>query len=183
MLTTPIHNNRESLFDAALARSEVAGSYLDFGCGFEMNSIKYLAARIEGIIHGFDSFEGLPEAWFGNLGKGSLASDGIPTQVPENVKLHPGWFDTSVPVFAAEHPEPVAFMHIDCDLYSSTRTVFEALGEQIGPGTVIQFDEYFNYPGWRGHEFKAFQEFIKDRDLSYEYLGYTRKFSVAVRLT
>jgi hypothetical protein len=25
---------------------------------------------------------------------------------------------------------------------------------------VIVFDEYFNYPGWRAHEYKAFQEFI-----------------------
>ena len=27
---------------------------------------------------------------------------------------------------------------------------------------MIVFDEYFNYPGWRGHEFKAFQEFVAE---------------------
>ena len=72
---------------------------------------------------------------------------------------------------------------MDCDLYSSTRTILEGLASQIVAGTVIQFDEYFNYPGWREHEFKAFHEFIAERGLSYEYLGYTREFSVAVRIT
>ena len=28
------------------------------------------------------------------------------------------------------------------------------------PGTIILFDEYFNYPNWEQHEFKAFQEFV-----------------------
>ena len=171
----PIHDNRHSLFNASLAAVKV-------GCGYEAKSINYLAERIDCTIHGFDSFEGLPEAWFGELGKGSLTSSGVLPEVRDNVSLHTGWFDKSVPAFAAEYPAPIAFLHVDCDLYSSTRTIFEGLREQIVPGTVIQFDEYFNYPGWREHEFKAFQEFVAERQLGYEYIGYTREFSVAVQL-
>jgi hypothetical protein len=74
-------------------------------------------------------------------------------------------------------------MHLDCDLYSSTKTVFDLQGDRIVSGTVIQFDEYFNYPGWRTHEYKAFHEFIYDRGLQYTYLGYTLAgFSVAVMI-
>jgi hypothetical protein len=46
------------------------------------------------------------------------------------------------------------------------------------------FDEYFNYPGWQQHEFKAWQEFVAASGLSYEYLGLVRNNQqVAVRIT
>lgn len=61
------------------------------------------------------------------------------------------------------------------------KTIFDVLGGKIVPGTVVQFDEYFNYPGWRNHEYKAFQEFINNSSLSYDYIGYNRLgYSVAV---
>jgi hypothetical protein len=51
-------------------------------------------------------------------------------------------------------------------------------------GTVIVFDEYFNYPGWENHEFKAFQEFVEQTNLKYEYLAYNRRHEqVAVKIT
>ena len=40
------------------------------------------------------------------------------------------------------------------------------------PGTVVLFDEYWNYPGWRQHEFKAFREFIDRTGLTYRYEGF-----------
>jgi len=46
------------------------------------------------------------------------------------------------------------------------------LADRIVPGTIILFDEYFNYPNWERHEFKAFQEFVTDRAASYPYLGF-----------
>ena len=62
-----------------------------------------------------------------------------------------------------QHPGPVAFLHLDVDRYSSTRTVLELLGDRIVPGTVIAFDEFFNYPGWREGEYRAFNEFCRQR--------------------
>jgi hypothetical protein len=79
----------------------------------------------------------------------------------------------------------VAFIHIDCDLYSATKTVLAQLAPMLVEGTVIVFDEYFNYPGWQQGEFKAFAEFIASHDrLGYDYIGYIRNGGqVAVRLT
>ncbi len=72
-------------------------------------------------------------------------------------------------------------MHVDCDIYSSTKTIFDLLASRIVAGTVIVFDEYFNYPGWRHHEYKAFQEFCATSGHSYRYLGYAgEKGHVAV---
>ena len=75
----------------------------------------------------------------------------------------------------------MAFIHVDCDLYESTRCVLELLEDRIVPGTIIVFDEYFNYPNWQEHEFRAFQELVARRHMEYQYLGYAR-FQVSVKI-
>jgi hypothetical protein len=40
-------------------------------------------------------------------------------------------------------------------------------------GTVIVFDEYFNFPGWRNHEYRAWTEFVARTGTEFDYLGYT----------
>ena len=182
MLTAKSCFGRDELFEFALSRVVLTGLYLEFGVE-EGNSIKSIAKRVNATVHGFDSFEGLPEAWFDGYDKSSMSTDGRIPICPANVQLHVGWFDKTLPEFAATHNDQIAFMHIDCDLYSSTKTIFDILSDRICSGTVIQFDEYFNYPGWKNHEFKAFQDFIARTNLSYEYLGYDRThFSVAVQI-
>jgi hypothetical protein len=69
----------------------------------------------------------------------------------------------------------LAFLHVDADLYSSTRTIFELLGDGIVAGTVIAFDEFFNYPGWCEGEYKAFMEFCQERSTEVRYLGFARR--------
>jgi hypothetical protein len=134
-------------------------------------------------VHGFDSFEGLPENWFGDFTKGRFHTEGKLPQVRPNVTLHKGWFDQTLPDFVADHPGPVAFLHVDCDLYSSTKTIFHFLGDRIVPGTVILFDEYFNYPGWRDHEHRAFTELVEERCLKCRWLAYnTVEWNAAVQI-
>jgi hypothetical protein len=180
MISIPVYNGSRKLLEYALSRVKVDGLYLEFGAGHKAASINFIAERIDKIIHGFDSFEGLPEDWFGPLTKGRFTTHGQLPNVRENVKLHVGLFEQTLPDFVKTHNGQVAFMHIDCDLYASTKTVFDFLENRINSGTVMQFDEYFNYPGWKNNEFKAFQEFITKSGLRYEYLGYDTHFSVAV---
>jgi hypothetical protein len=157
------------------------GLFLEFGV-FSGQTINHVAARIDGQIYGFDSFEGLPERWRDGLGPGYFKVAELPA-VRKNVVLIKGWFDKTLPVFLKDHSQRVAFLHVDCDLYSSTKTIFDLLGSQIQDGTVIVFDEYFNYAGWREGEYKAFQEFLKTSGLTYEYLGYNRyQEQVAVKI-
>lgn len=56
------------------------------------------------------------------------------------------------------------------------------LSDQIKKGTIIVFDEYFNYNNWREHEFKAFQEFVKNNQIDYEYLAFTGECQVCVKI-
>jgi hypothetical protein len=153
------------------------GLYLEFGV-FQCTSVNFIAKKIESKIHGFDSFEGLPEHWIDGYTKGTFKLDinQVLPKIEENVKLHVGWFDKTLPEFVSQidPDEKVTFLHVDCDLYSSTKTIFDYLGDRIVPGTVIVFDEYFNYPSWQQHEFKAFQEFVEARKVAYKYLCFNR---------
>jgi hypothetical protein len=173
---------QKEVTEYALSEVTVPGHYLEFGV-YKGGTIRFIAKHIgDKIIHGFDSFLGLPEKWAGfNLGKAAFHVGGSLPRVPPNVQLHPGWFDQSVPIWLARNLGPVSFVHIDCDLYSSTKTIFDQLEDRLQPSCIILFDEYFNYPNWRNHEYKAFQEFVLRRRIRYTYIAYARQ-QVAVRI-
>jgi hypothetical protein len=183
MPRTKSFDDKFSLLRAALhCTSPQTGLYCEFGV-YSGSTINFIASRVPKTIYGFDSFEGLPEDWQPGVEKGTFQMKSLP-HVRRNVELKKGWFNETVPAFALEHREKCSFMHIDCDLYSSTKTVFDILGERVVEGTVLVFDEFFNYPGWKEGEFRAFQEFVSVRGLQFEYLGYVmRDEQVAVRIT
>jgi len=162
------------------------GLILEFGV-FQGRTINFISNLFPSSkIFGFDSFQGLPEDWCDGNPKGVFAVNSLPT-VPNNVTLIPGLFCDTLPRFADElMPNMrVSYLHIDCDLYSSAKTIFECLKPFISSGTVIVFDEYFNYPGWKKDEFLAFKEFIAYSGFSYEYICYNRlghQVSVRIKL-
>lgn len=177
-----IYPRRNQLHTAALKARRLPGLVLEFGVAAG-HSVNFIAKQLgpEQKVYGFDSFEGLPEAWTSSYRKGHFAQ-GLP-EVPDNVELVVGWFDKSLPAFLAEHHGDVSYLHVDCDLYSSTRTIFSLLVDRIKPGTIIVFDEYFNYPTWRDHEHKAFMEFVQEHKVKFEYIGAVNcNKQVAVRI-
>lgn len=175
-------NKPLDILSFAIEKAKIKGLYLEFGV-YSGNTINYIAQTIpQEIVYGFDSFEGLPEDWRSGFEKGTFKKDGFP-EVQENVRLIKGWFHETLPEFIKDHTEQCALIHIDCDLYCSTETVFRILANQIASGTIIVFDEYFNYPGWKDGEFKAFQEFVARYKLAYEYVAYVDALEqVAVRI-
>jgi len=176
-----VRDDRFDLLKFAFSRAPAEGLVLEFGVE-KGASLRHLASLTPRIVHGFDSFEGLPGDWGGTReAKGAFNLHGRLPQVPANAKLHIGWFDKTLPDFLATDSARIALLHVDCDIYSSTVTIFDCVKDRIAPGTVIVFDEYFNYPGWRNHEYKAFQEFIAATGLAYSYLGFSaEKGHVAV---
>lgn len=146
-----------SLLRWAVSEARRLGLVLEFGVR-RGTSLKAIAAIAGQEVHGFDSFEGLPEAWIGNS-KGVLTTSGQLPTAADGIRLHPGWFEDTLPDFLARHPGPVRFANIDSDIYSSARTVLFALADRIGSGTVLVFDEYIGNRGWKDDEFRAFGEF------------------------
>lgn len=180
--------DRYALYGLGLreARSLLAeGLVLEFGVSAG-KSIRDLAKRVGPAkqVHGFDSFEGLPGDWSGtDMLAGRFSRGGRLPKVPPNVALHKGWIEDTLAPFLEQTPGPLAFANIDVDLYSSTKTILDGLGDRMVPGSVIVFDEYFNYPGWRDHEYKAWTEFSAARGVAYRYLGFSAtRGQVAVQI-
>jgi hypothetical protein len=121
-------------------------------------------------VYGFDSFQGLPERWRLGYDAGEFSQE---PPVVDGAEIVVGLFADTLPGFLAAHPGPVALLHVDCDLYSSTATLLEHVGPRLVVGTIVIFDEYYNFPGWQGHEHRAWREYVASTGLAFEYAGLT----------
>lgn len=159
--------------EEALDKPTNDGLYVECGV-YKGSSIRKIANKTQNIVYGFDSFDGLPEEWDRpdmKFDKGAFSLGRLP-DVPKNVVLIPGWFEDSLPQFVKNHQnEKIAFLHVDCDLYSSTKTIFDTLGEMLERGSVIVFDELLNYPNYEKHEIKAFYEFLINSAYDVKWIG------------
>jgi len=155
-----IYYEHAAFMKACVGLVRDSGAFCEFGV-YSGTTINFIAdLRPDAQIDGFDSFRGLPSEWSGYV-TFDFDRAGTTPVVRPNVRLHVGWFDDTLPAYAKTIGS-VAFLHIDCDLYSSTRTVFQHLGPKLMRGCVIVFDEYFHYPGFEHHERRAFAEFLRD---------------------
>lgn len=179
----------------ALLQAPQEGLVLEFGVG-RGRTLRMLAGLLDPVlVHGFDSFLGLPEDWEdiggtprpdGVIPAGTFNTGGKPPEgLPANVELHVGWYDRTLEPFLADHAGPCRLVHVDCDLYSSTRTVLGALGAagRIVPGTILAFDELWNYSAWRRHEWRAWCEAAEMFGWRWEVISYIpRGYQAAVRV-
>jgi hypothetical protein len=139
--------------------------WLEFGVfsGATINRLSTLCDK----VYGFDSFEGLPEDWIPNYPKGTFKVSELPS-VAENVELVVGFFDESIPKFLKDHEvNKINFINIDCDLYSSTKTIFNYFVKNIRSGTYLYFDEFAISQASRD-ECDAFIEFINESGLEFD---------------
>lgn len=169
LVGVPSFNNKFELLKYCLDKVSLNGLFLEFGV-YKGDTINYISNFVDK-IYGFDSFEGLPEDWREGYPKNHFKLKGLP-KVNKNVILIKGWFNETIEKFVNNNEESCAFIHIDCDLYSSTKTIFDCLDKKIKPGTIIIFDEFFNYDGWKNGEYKAFNEFIDTKNIKFKYIGY-----------
>lgn len=151
------------------------GLWLELGVGAGKTTNFIAALNPSMLIHGFDSFEGLPLAWR-TLPKGTFALSNpeiMPPLLP-NIQIHQGLFVHTLPAFIKKlsNQEFIAFMHIDSDLYESASLALNLLHPFIVKNTIISFDEYFNYEDWQNHEHKALSEYIKKYNRKISYIAY-----------
>lgn len=165
----------------ALGEVRGPGLALEFGVASGATlAIIANAIAADRTVVGFDSFTGLPETWRAGFPSGSFAHDR--PHVPD-AAIVTGLLEETLPAFLADNEEPIAFMHLDADLYSSTKTVLDLTADRIAEGAVLIFDEFINFPGWRNHEFRAWTEFVARTGRTFEYLAYTGNHEqVVVRL-
>jgi tetratricopeptide (TPR) repeat protein len=155
----------------ALEQAKLDGLSVELGVRYGVSTRWIADAVPSSTLHAFDSFQGLPEDWHIQP-RGIYSTFGEVPELPGNVEVHVGRFEDTLAPFAQEHGGPLRFLHVDCDLYSSTKTGLDALGDRIVPGSVIVFDEYLLNDWWREDEYKAFQEIVAARGWKYEYVAF-----------
>jgi len=173
--------SREEVFDAAARRvCDRQVLYLEFGV-FEGASMRYWSGRLKhpaAMLHGFDSFQGLPEDFDvdGPLSKGTFCTEGkIPVIDDPRVKFFKGWFDEVLPTYTVPEHE-VLVINLDADLYSSTIYVLRHLRPWIRAGTFLYFDD-LSRPE---HEPRAFDEFMKESGLKFSPVSADQSLNRAV---
>ncbi len=153
----------------ALTQAPDGGMALEFGVATGA-TLRVIVAERGGEIYGFDSFAGLPESWINGLAAGSFTQ----VQLPDvrGAELVVGLFDDTIGTFLDQHPGPVDFVHIDSDLYTSAKTVLRLVGPRLRVGSIVHFDEFYNYPGWQQHEVRAWDEYAKETETAFSYIAH-----------
>lgn len=132
---------------ADVVRRLPEGLILEFGVAAG-HSFKRLAEAVSPhIIYGFDWWQGLPHDWNPYDVKGCLKTD--KPDPPDNGVLVDGLFSDTLEEFLSAHPDPVAFVHVDCDLYCATAYVLHCLMGRFVTGSIIAFDEIEQWDGER----------------------------------
>jgi len=162
-------------------KGDAIGDYLDFGV-FNGNSIgsMYLASQRQKQpmrLLGFDAYEGLPpgseDIDDGVWKKGFYSCSFEQMQAclkerginPEEITWVNGWYDQTLTSETAEKYEikDLGIVFIDCDTYSSSKTVLDFLAPRIKSLVIICLDDWkLNDLDIKGMgEYKSFNEFLE----------------------
>ena len=168
------YSKRYSLYQNILDTQELANSpidYLEFGVS-QGHSFRWWVnanKNSDSKFFGFDTFEGLPEAW-GVLYKKGDMNAAIPNIDDKRVEFIKGLFHETFNNFTKSHDlasERIRVIHLDADLFSSTLFILTSIAPFLKKGDILLFDE-FNVPN---HEFMAFQYFTQSFYIKTKLIG------------
>ncbi|MBN1566180.1 MAG: class I SAM-dependent methyltransferase [Anaerolineae bacterium] len=187
---------------------DVPGDIVEFGVGRGISLAYFSYAvswmKLNKMVYGFDSFEGFPEAAVEDISNRSpevgKPPSGWQDTSPElihsifeldkvkegaqslihshdvTVKLFKGFFQDTVSDESL--PPKIALIHVDCDMYESTKFVLEKALPRMQPGGLVIFDEYGdeNWPG----EKQAADQVAQELKLAIVYFDYAQKYGIVI---
>tara|TARA_B100001094_G_C18085743_1_gene747641 strand:- start:474 stop:1247 length:774 start_codon:yes stop_codon:yes gene_type:complete len=166
---------------------DASGLVIEFGC-WKGQTLDMISDFTENNVYGFDTFEGVNVNWE-SIDMNKFNVNNIPKKVEKldkfyrhkttgqistfnkNVIFIKGLFENTLPKFLLENNKEISFMHIDCDIYSSTKTIFNNCCKYIKNDCIIVFDELVNYPGFENGESKAFLEWVNENNITFNWIG------------
>ena len=174
-------NTKEYLKKTLSSVQTVSGSLVECGFG-KGDTARILTSFVNSDdfqsreIWLFDSFEGFPElSEYDKSPRNAKKGDwkkpldpALSLQNSSKAKVHvvKGFFEEVLPLEYSG--DPIAFLHLDCDLYNSYKVALETLYEFVAPGGIVLFDEYkdpVDLKNWPGAS-KAIDEFFESRSIS-----------------
>ena len=150
------------VYAIAAGQTQVPGDYAEVGVYRGATAKLMCEAKGEKDIHLFDTFAGLPGSEAIDIrfrrSMFSAQEEAVRKRLVkyEKVHIYPGLFPGTA---GAIRDKKFAFVHIDVDIYQSTRDSLEFFYSRMSPcGIIISHD----YPSSEGVR-KAFEEFFADR--------------------
>jgi hypothetical protein len=163
--------------------NRIEGVYAEFG-SHEVNTFR-MALRTLGLpgmpnkiskFYAFDSFEGMPEPvgidvqkiWRKSM---NFTSEkrflSIVKRDKSRVVTVKGFYEDTLPKYNFPKNTKIALAYIDCDYYSSTKSVLNFLDDKFQHGCLLVFDDwdcYYSDP-MRGQKlaFREFKELTKEK--------------------
>lgn len=151
------------LHSMAAGQISVPGDYAEVGVCRGATAKLMCEAKGQKDIHLFDTFSGLPGASKVDVrfhaGMFSAQEQAVRNRLAKysNVHFYPGTFPSTA---AAVQDKQFAFVHIDVDIYESTRDCLEFFYPRMSPCGVIMSHDY---PSSAVGVKKAFDEFFSDK--------------------
>lgn len=160
--------------------AELPYVYFEFGChsartfSAVVNASDFLGMELME-FYAFDSFEGLPNT--SSIEDGVFQTGEFSTPIYKfkelvkkktgknlnNDSIIKGFYSDSLTTELQQRMPKVGIVHIDVDLYSSTKEVLNFLKPLLTIGTVILFDDYYCFkPDGTKGEMKALTEFCEE---------------------
>ncbi len=167
----------------ALSFNGINGDYAEFGCCGGMTfDLAFKHSRKQKLfcrLWAFDSFCGLPPsslpedkhpAWV--KGAMTIEKDEFrkicrENNIPESQnEIVAGYYeDTLTKSYTGPLPSNLCLAYIDCDMYSSTKTVLEFLLARLKHGMIIAFDDYYCWSATQvSGERKACADVFRDNE-------------------
>ncbi len=151
--------------------------YLEFGV-FSGKSINFFSNYVDE-IYGFDSFQGLKEDWQGfDVLKGTFDLGGKIPRLNKNVIPISGWVQDTLEKFLNEKKPNINFVHMDLDTYDSSKFVLKKIKPYLKKGSIVLFDELYNFAGWEAGEYKALKETFNDDE--YKFIAFSKDSHQAI---
>ena len=179
-------------------QNRIEGDIVECGVGngqslsFILFNLIYSKEHLNRKYIGFDSFQGFPEPseednsrrnpkkgdWSHTNEKfvlGNLNDLGFDDKNYAKIKFIKGFYENS---FKREYDniKKISILHIDCDLYSSTKISLETWFSKVETNGIIVFDEYLNaatkFPG----AVKAIDDFLGDDKDKIKICPYTKQY-------
>ncbi|MES2776899.1 MAG: TylF/MycF/NovP-related O-methyltransferase [Bacteroidota bacterium] len=178
------YDKRFELYNAIIASEKINEgviNYFEFGVAHGKSFQWWIKQNMhpDSRFYGFDTFEGLPEA-FGKWKIGEMNPEGNFPVIENDTrfKFYKGLFqDTLLPSlvdYKASTKRKVILL--DADLFTATLFVLTQLYPYLQVGDIIIFDE-FNVPL---HEYMAFKIFVDSFYIDYEVLGAVNNYYCTV---
>ena len=182
IFTNPFEIREYAIKTALLNDKNKEYYYLEFGV-WTGGSSNFFSKFVDK-LYCFDSFEGLKEDWVGrNYPKGHFNLNKKIPKLNLNVEPVVGWVEDTLENFLKKHNPKINFVHLDMDTYSPTKFTLEKIKPYLVKNSIIVFDDFYYYLGWKYGEFKALNEVFKDNEFEYKAFNIDEGKQVVIQIT